>query len=83
VGGWIGGGSGLDAYVAGRAGFLPTDNVLLYGALGAKWFSVPPSVFYAGLGVEFKATDNVSVRGEIDRFNTGVWQATAGAFWHF
>ena len=83
VGGWIGGGSGLDAYVAGRAGFLPTDNVLLYGALGAKWFSVPPSVFYAGLGVEFKATDNVSVRGEIDRFNTGVWQVTAGAFWHF
>jgi len=86
VGGWFGlggGGTGIEAYVAGRAGFLPTDSVLLYGTLGAKWFSVPPSVFYAGIGAEFKATDNVSIRGEIDRFNTGVWQATAGAFWHF
>jgi len=85
-GGWVGlggGGTGLEAYIGARAGFLPVDNVLLYGTIGAKWFSVPPSVFYAGVGAEFKATDNVSIRGEIDRFNTGVWQGTVGAFWHF
>ena len=85
IGGFIGlggGGTGLEAYISGRAGFLPSDSVLIYGTAG--WALFPGSAApYGGVGVEFKAADNLSIRGQATVFTSGVWHLTTGAFWHF
>lgn len=80
----------------GRVGAVVTDQVMVYGAVGAgmQFNDVDDEGIYAlGGGVEVAVTDAVSVRGEIlgigtfdddgddDFFEAG--QATVGVFYHF
>jgi outer membrane immunogenic protein len=78
-----------------RVGAVVTDSVLVYaaGGVGVEFNDVDDYGVYAlGAGVEFAATDSVSVRGEIlgigyfddggdDFFDEA--QATVGVFYHF
>jgi outer membrane immunogenic protein len=77
-----------------RLGAVVTDSVLVYAAAGAgvQFNDADDEGIYAlGGGVEFAATDSVSVRAEIlglgtfddgDDFFEGA-QATVGVFYHF
>lgn len=77
-----------------RLGAVVTDSVLVYAAAGAgvQFNDADDEAIYAlGGGVEFAATDSVSVRAEIlglGTFDDGddffeAAQATVGVFYHF
>jgi outer membrane immunogenic protein len=77
-----------------RVGAVVTDSVLVYaaGGVGVEFNDVDDEGIYAlGGGVEFAATDSVSIRGEIlglGTFDDGddffeAAQATVGVFYHF
>jgi opacity protein-like surface antigen len=82
--------SGLGASIGaeGRAGFLATESVLLYGALGAEITNTANTYGTIGGGVEFKATDNLSLDLEY-KYYVGLNNAWRGnhigisANWHF
>lgn len=86
-GGWmeIGnpGNVGLEAYAAARAGFV-VDVALIY-AVGGVWIDPqnPPPALYGGVGVEFMATEDLSVRLEGRYYPaSGVWHGMTGVLWH-
>ncbi len=74
-----------DAFVLGKLGFAPSDDVMVYGTGGAGW--VGGSTAYAvGGGVEMAVMDSMGVRGEV--LAVGPWgaspnayKATAGLVW--
>lgn len=83
--------------INGRAGFLVTDSVLLYGIAGAGvLYNVDSEdstgVYQLGLGAEIAVSDNISLRGQVaglggfddandDLFDS--YKATVGLSFHF
>lgn len=83
--------------INGRAGFLVTDDVLLYGIAGAGvLYNVDSEdstgVYQLGLGAEIAVSDNISLRGQVaglggfddandDLFDS--YKATVGLSFHF
>ena len=82
--------SGFGASVGAevRAGFLPSEAVLLYGALGVELTNASTTYGTVGGGVEFWAADNLSIDVEY-KYYIGLNNAWRGhhigisANWHF
>jgi hypothetical protein len=85
----------FDAMALGRLGFLSDDRFMTYAILGAGWFA-NATAFEAGLGYEWLASGNLSLRlegvgiGQIGGVPNGNnWpgisavRLTSGAVWHF
>ncbi|MCB1517017.1 MAG: hypothetical protein KDJ19_05295 [Hyphomicrobiaceae bacterium] len=79
-------GTVFDGFLLGRLGFAPSDNVMVYAA-GGPGIAGGTGVYGIGGGVEFAATDSMSVRGEL--LGIGTWgaapdaaKATVGLLWH-
>lgn len=53
----------LEGYLRGRVGLLVSDDVLIYKLGEVGWIGGTPTWALGG-GIEFAATDNVSLRGE-------------------
>jgi opacity protein-like surface antigen len=72
-----------------RGGLLITEQVLLYGALGAEAISVGDRFVTAGAGIEFKVTSDVSFDFDYDfvhEVGGGAYQGSrfgASVNWHF
>jgi opacity protein-like surface antigen len=81
-----GGFSAYDALALGRLGGFVSDNVMLYGDIGAGITNAGTSYALGG-GAEMGMTDQLSVRGDLQFIgpwgstpNTG--RATVGLLWH-
>ncbi|HEY8596525.1 MAG TPA: hypothetical protein VIL84_14900 [Devosiaceae bacterium] len=61
TGGWYG-----EAYAIGRLGVLANDQVLLYG-YGGPGIDDGDGAYRIGMGAEIAVTNNVSIRGQVDR----------------
>jgi outer membrane immunogenic protein len=79
------------ASIRARAGYA-MDNVLLYGTGGVAFFGSDSdgdsTGWAAGLGADYKITQNVSLGAEtlyydIEDFDAGVWQVRARLNYHF
>ena len=103
VGGELQGGLGYDfagnirydAFALAHLGFTTSDTSQAYFAGGVGWFHSAPA-FALGVGVEWGAMDNMSLRaealaiGQLGTVPTGLnfggfsaWQVSAGALWRF
>lgn len=78
--------TGADVLLLGHVGGYVTDQLMVYGALGAGWVNSAGSYAF-GAGVEMPLTDQISVRGEV--LGTGTWgaspngaRASAGVLFH-
>jgi outer membrane immunogenic protein len=84
---WNGAGyAAYDALALGRVGGFISDNVLLYGDLGAGFVNAT-GVYAFGGGAEMGLTSQLSVRGDlqaIGAFGTfpSTAKATVGLLWH-
>jgi hypothetical protein len=89
------GATNFDAMLIGRAGFLTSNDFMTYLLAGAGYFVNAPAV-EVGLGIEWQATDKLSLRlegvgiGQLGDISTGVttpgisaFRITTGAVWHF
>lgn len=89
------GATAFDAMLIGRAGFLTADDFMTYVLAGAGYFVNAPA-FEIGVGIEWQATDSVSLRleaagiGQLGEASTGLttpgisaFRITTGAVWHF
>ena len=92
--GWLGGysisggGSGYAGGVEGRAGYLLTENVLLYGTVGAVAYDAGAQYGTIGAGVEFAVTEALSIDVDYEYWgwsNNGFTGHAVGAsvLWHF
>jgi opacity protein-like surface antigen len=80
------GSDGYEGYLAGRFGFA-ADTLLVYGLAGVSDVDGTFGAVLGG-GLEFKVTDNVSLRGQVveyydSSFAPSFTQATAGVLFHF
>lgn len=72
-----------------RAGYLATENALIYAALEALHFDAGANYAGVGAGLEFAATDNMSVDIEGTYYpwtDNGAWrsaQVSGSLLWHF
>ena len=71
-----------------RLGYALTPDLLVYGALGVARNSGAVNAWLAGGGFEYMATDSVSLRLGVERyqvFGGGAvdWVGKAGVVWHF
>jgi opacity protein-like surface antigen len=93
--GWIGygydvnlGGSSWYYGGEGRGGLVISDSVLVYGSAGTEAFILGAQYATAGVGVEFKATDSLSIDLEAKHYWTIVPglndgnSITASLLWH-
>lgn len=69
----------------GRAGFVVSDNVLLYGAVGAERYLSGLTHELVGLGAEFKTADNLALdleyRHYVDTGSPAADAVTASLLW--
>ncbi|MCB9993879.1 MAG: hypothetical protein H6873_09505 [Hyphomicrobiaceae bacterium] len=79
-------GTVFDGFLLGRLGYAPSDNLMVYAA-GGPGVAGGTAVYGLGGGVEFAATDSLSVRGEV--LGVGPWgalpnaaKANVGLLWH-
>lgn len=75
-----------DALALGRVGFAPSDDLMVYAALGAG-VAGGSNVYAFGGGVEMAVMDSLGVRGEI--LGLGAWgsapdaaKVSVGLIWH-
>lgn len=83
-----------EAFAYGRAGFLASDKLLIYKLIGiGREFQiggpgVSPTLWGAGVGVEWAAADNLSLRLDVQRRDCiggcggAWWVVQGGAAWH-
>lgn len=81
-----GGFTAYDALALGRVGGFVSDNMMVYGELGAGFTNTTP-VYALGAGVEMAVADQLSVRGELQGLGAfgampSVGKATVGLLWH-
>lgn len=81
-----GGISAFDALALGRVGGFISDNVMLYGDVGAGMVDTTP-VYALGIGAEMGLSGNIGLRGEaqtLGQFGSspGAGRATVGVLWH-
>lgn len=87
-GGYVGNSSNhLEGYVLGHLGAALSDNAQVYAAAGVGTRDSDAAYAFGG-GLEFAASSNMSVRGEVlgvgqwgDSIDTG--RATVGLLWHY
>ncbi len=78
-----GGGTGSEETIAVRAGFIAGGSTLLYGVVGDQWYNFTGSGSpFIGGGIEFKASDQMSVRVQAVTFGSSDFQLSTGVFWH-
>ena len=65
-----------------RLGVLASDDVLIYGAAGVSIGDGAFDEAAFGAGIEFAATDNLSIRGQFMRYSSSFSQIAAGLIWH-
>ena len=63
------GGASYDFYILGRGGVVITNDLMAYGEIGPGWLGGKSSYAY-GAGAEYALSDQLSVKGEIQRLNT-------------
>lgn len=75
--------------VHGRAGFLASDEVLLYGLAGIGFDSVWDAFIPVGVGAEFAVADNLTLRAQyqyqwdLDNSAQNAHVGKIGFNWHF
>ena len=83
---WNGGYAAYDALAFGRIGGFASDNVMIYGDLGAGFLN-STTAYALGGGAEMALTDQLSLRGDLQGIGAfgaapTVVKATAGLIWH-
>jgi len=80
------GGASYDFYILGRGGVVITNDLMAYGEIGPGWLGSQSS-FAVGVGAEYAITDQLSIKGEVQRLSTfgstpGATRVQAGLLFH-
>lgn len=64
--------SDTEVFARLRAGFLPSDQFLIFGTAGAGLYNGSTTRYSAGLGIEAMMTDSISIRADYETQNTAL-----------